>query len=170
MIPPRWDQPFLGFHKILPLKANGEHLSRVPARSLVMPGIVLTLREEHVSVYLGRVAKHRLGMLSSFGTLANCLDESLTPTRNTCFLGFLGVDSAWRWQLSVTHQLSAAKHDLLPALPAPALSPAAPRGCATLTGSRRPDLGRNRHLRLTSRCSFANSSCARSSGHKLRVN
>lgn len=110
-------------------------------------------------------------MLSSFGTLANCIKESLTPTRNTCFLGFWGVDSAWSWQPSVTHQSSAAKHDLLPALPALALSPAAPRGCDALIGSSRPDLGRNRHLRLTSRCSFANSSCARSSGHKLiRVN
>lgn len=89
-------------------------------------------------------------MLSSFGTLANCLKESLTPTRNICFLGFFGVDLAWSWQLSVTHQLSAAKRDLLPALPAPALSPAAPRSCNPLAGPSQPDLGRSRHLPPTS--------------------
>lgn len=97
---PRWDRPFPGIHRILPLKANSEHLSPVPARSLLAAWDCSRspscFREEHVSVYLGRAAKRRLGMLSSFGTLANCLQESLTPTRNICFLEVFLVFFSWR--------------------------------------------------------------------------
>lgn len=120
--PIRPARPFLGIHQILPLKANSERRPRSPARSLGAARDCSRSRsrfgEEHVSVYLGRGARRRLGMLSALGTLCQLPQRVVTPpspptTRNLRFLGFWVLF----WAGSIHHPPAKGSQASSPACP-----------------------------------------------------